>query len=286
MASIPPDGDHPSIPQLILDKEAAFERLRPDFVDSFGFLQRVHGQRRFMSFPVSATMRYLHALYICEIKDLLLSVPHASSRYDGARALDLLRHWQEGATAEVVSFLEFKLDVISLGQLTQQIQEAEAAVATAEQRAVVSRLRHGRKVLLNRSINLYLALDAIFAVHPVKLMRKVRIACEWYGHTSQQIEEQQALLGSPLVRYQKHSMLAQTNMRLMNELGVKVMDMPTDRPKERTVRVSPAEQPLPAYADSIIVHKTFTPPPYFPVSYYPISVSPGKEASASVTTTS
>ncbi len=60
--------------KLAEQKLAAFERLQPEFEASFRFVQEVHGQRRFATFPVAEMVHYLHALWICECKDRLLSV--------------------------------------------------------------------------------------------------------------------------------------------------------------------------------------------------------------------
>lgn len=48
--------------QLIQQKLAAFEQLEPTFVDCFHFMQDVHGQKRFPTFSVADSVRYLHAL--------------------------------------------------------------------------------------------------------------------------------------------------------------------------------------------------------------------------------
>jgi hypothetical protein len=59
---------------LATQKLAVFEQLQPVFEASFRFVQEVHGQRRFSAFPVAKTVHYLHALWVCECKDLLLSM--------------------------------------------------------------------------------------------------------------------------------------------------------------------------------------------------------------------
>ena len=43
------------VPQLVQQKLQAFERLEPEFEDCFLFVQDVHGQERFSSFPVTYT---------------------------------------------------------------------------------------------------------------------------------------------------------------------------------------------------------------------------------------
>ena len=57
---------------LAKQKCDAFERLQREFEASFRFVQDVHGQRRFSTFPVKETVRYLHALWVCACKDRLL----------------------------------------------------------------------------------------------------------------------------------------------------------------------------------------------------------------------
>ena len=61
-------------PTAAKQKLEAFERLQSEFEASFHFVQEVHGQRRFSAFPVMETVHYLHALWVCECKDRLLSV--------------------------------------------------------------------------------------------------------------------------------------------------------------------------------------------------------------------
>ena len=63
-----------AIQTLVKQKLEAFERLQPEFEASFRFIQEVHGQKRCAAFPVTETVHYLHALWICECKDRLLSV--------------------------------------------------------------------------------------------------------------------------------------------------------------------------------------------------------------------
>ncbi|MDQ6661279.1 MAG: hypothetical protein M3Z24_09975, partial [Chloroflexota bacterium] len=65
---------NPVIPELITKKIEAFDRLQAEFEASFHFIEDVHGQKRFASFPVDYSVRYLHALWICECKDRLLGV--------------------------------------------------------------------------------------------------------------------------------------------------------------------------------------------------------------------
>jgi len=104
-----PNQPNQELQVLVEQKLDAFERLRPEFEESFVFVQQVHGQRRFTSFPVDSTVRYLHSLWICECKDRLLSIYKNIERYEGAYCLGLLRRWQEGETADIVDFLHRKL---------------------------------------------------------------------------------------------------------------------------------------------------------------------------------
>jgi hypothetical protein len=71
--------------QLAKQKLAVFEQLQPAFEASFCFVQEVHGQRRFSAFPVAQTVHYLHALWICECKDRLLSIYKNIIRYEGMK---------------------------------------------------------------------------------------------------------------------------------------------------------------------------------------------------------
>jgi hypothetical protein len=59
---------------LAQQKLAAVEQLQPECEASFRFVQEVHGQRRFAAVPVAETVFSLHALWVCERKDRLLSV--------------------------------------------------------------------------------------------------------------------------------------------------------------------------------------------------------------------
>ena len=51
------------VPIAAKQKLEAIERLQSEFEASFHFVQDVHGQRRFSTFPVKETVRYLHALW-------------------------------------------------------------------------------------------------------------------------------------------------------------------------------------------------------------------------------
>src|SRR5690348_11643013 len=50
-------------------KLEAFASVRAEFEACFAFVEGVHGQRRISPFPVSESVRYLHALWVCERKD-------------------------------------------------------------------------------------------------------------------------------------------------------------------------------------------------------------------------
>src|SRR5690348_6058574 len=152
---------------LANQKLEAFERLRPEFEVSFQFVEEVHGQKRFMAFPVGEIVHYLHALWICELKGLLLSVPRTVKEYQGRLCLELLRKWQvEEGTVEVVDFLHHKLDMLPLVEITRQIREAKH---THRNDGLAQRLTHGRLVMLNRGMNLTQALDAIFTLSEEEL---------------------------------------------------------------------------------------------------------------------
>jgi hypothetical protein len=236
------------VPCIIADKQIAFERLSRDFQASFAYVQNVQGQRWFPSFSVASTVHYLHALWICECKDLLLSVPRTTSRYDGRRALELLRSWQEGETADVVAFLEYKLVLSSFADITNRMQ---AAVRSGD-RMWLRRLAHGRLVLLNRAWNRERALADIFALAPEVLSQQVSAACAHYGHTVQQIEAQLAYLQTPLYASVRHPALAKQNMVLMNALGVRVANNSADRPGLRTSRVQAPTLSHQPYAEQVI----------------------------------
>src|ERR1700693_1373478 len=123
-----------AIQTLVKQKLEAFERLQ-----------------------LAETVHYFLALWICECKDLLLSVYKSSARYEGRNCLDLLRQCQDGETAAVVAFLQRKLDGLPFADFTRQIQEATTLHLAHEG------LVHGRFVLLNQGMNLMQALDAIFS---------------------------------------------------------------------------------------------------------------------------
>ena len=235
---------------LAEQKLAAFEQLQPEFEASFRFVQEVHGQRRFAAFPVAETVSYLHALWVCERKDRLLSVYKNIVRYEGQHCLSLLQRWQAGETAAVVAFLQRKLDGLPFADLMHQIEEAKTVRHAGD--GLLRRLLHGRLVLLNRAMNLLQALDGIFALPEEDLMRAVQVACAHYGHAPSQIEQQLTEVEDPLSCYAPHQLLAQRNMLVMNTLGVSVMTLPTDLPGERSWKVvAPTEAPRP-FAEHVI----------------------------------
>jgi len=234
---------------VLAEKEAAFERIREDFAASFIYLQETHGQRRFASFPVASTVRYFHALWVCDCKDALLSVPQQGSRYDGRRALEVLRGWQEGEASGVVALLEDKLGQSSLTAITQAFEQA---LHFGDQ-ALAQRLAHGRLTLLNRTSNLQIALGALFTPSPLGLVRQARAACAQYGHTPTQIQTQLADLQTPLYSVLRHPALAQRNMEVMRALGILVTDNDADRPGRRTIAVQAPTLPQQPYAEQVIV---------------------------------
>ena len=239
-----------AIQTLVKQKLATFERLQPAFEASFRFIQEVHGQRRFATFPVAETVHNLHALWICECKDRLLSVTRSSARYEGRYCLDLLRYWQEGESAAVVAFLQRKLDGLPFADLTRRIQEATPLRHAGE--GPVRRLAHGRLVLLNREMNLIQAVDAIFALPENDLVWEVHVACAHFGHHPSQIEQQLAQVEEPLSSYAPHQFLAQRNMLVMNKLRMNVMMMSTDLPGERSWNIVAPTNPWRPFAEHVI----------------------------------
>jgi hypothetical protein len=240
----------PVIQNLAQQKLEAFESLLPEFEECFQFVQDVHGQQRFSSFPVAFSVRYLHALWICERKGRLLSVFQTIKEYEGKTCLGLLRRWQEDEnTADVVAFLQHKLDTMPFAALTRQVHEARRTHADD---GLLLRLTHGRLVLLNRGINLMMALDAIFAIPEEELLKQVKEACEHYEHRPDQIAQQLQEGDSPLYAYVPHQALAQRNMTVMNKLGISVTLKPSDLPGHRSWHVLPATAPLRPFAEQIV----------------------------------
>lgn len=234
---------------LITDKLEAFQRIEDEFRRSFEFVQQVHGERRFMSFPVAETVHYLHALWVCDAKDHLLSIPKTIRRYEGRLCLDLLRVWQAGDTAPVVDFLQRKLDMLPLVDVTIQIQRA---AAVSDDR-LLRRLLYGRCNMLHRQSNLVTALDAIFQPVPRALTEEVVRACREYGHTPEEIAEQIARIQAPIYAFVPHPDLARRNMLVMNSLGVALTDNPASRPGDRTMRVEVPTIPAAPYAQVTIL---------------------------------
>src|SRR6266849_4915315 len=235
---------------LVNQKLEAFERLLTEFEMSFQYVQDMHGQRRFPLLSVADSVHYLHALWICECKDRLLSIYKNIERYEGRYCLDLLQRWQAGETADVIAFLHGKLDGFPFVELTHRITEAKTARSADD--GLVRRLVHGRLTLLNRSMNLMQALDAIFVLPEDDLRNEVQAACVHYGHSPSQIEHQLAEMENPLYSYVPHQLLARRNMLVMNTLGMKVMTLPTDRPGERTWKVTVPTEPRPSFAVHMI----------------------------------
>lgn len=238
-----------SMQELVKQKLEAFEQLEPDFEVNFPFVQDVHGLKRFSSFPVSDSVRYLHALWVCECKDRLLSVYKNIPRYEGRNCLELLRGWQEGNTADVVALLNRKLDMLPFADLTRHIHEAQQQ---GGEDGLAQRLVHGRHILLNRGMNLMQALDAIFALSEDELVHQVQEACSQYGHRPEMIEKQLAAMDGQLYTYAPHSMLAQRNMVVMNKIGVNVTSKPADQPGKRSWRVLEPTVPPGPYAQHVI----------------------------------
>lgn len=229
-------------------KLEAFERIEADFLSSFSFVQEMHGQRRFTSLELDDILRYLHALYICECKDRLLSIPVGASRYEGQRCLELMRDWQRGASAEVVAFIHRKLDEQPFAELTRQIED----VSRANDLPRVHRLTSGRNVLLNRNYNLCLALGALFAVSPEQMGGTLAALCANAGHAPAEIARQLADLHSTLYSYVPHPLLARRNMHVMNQLGQRITSRAGDHPGERTDRVLAPAPPAPPFAEERI----------------------------------
>lgn len=241
------------IPPIVQKKLDAFAKIEEEFAASFRFVQAVHGQQRFAQFPVASTVRYLHALWVCECKAGLLSVSRTVKEYEGAYSLQLLRNWQtDENTASVVEFLHRKLDMLPLDEITRQVHEARHIHMND---GLARRLMHGRRVLLNRGITMMHALDVIFSLPEDALFVAIHEVCTEYGHLPAQIDQQLADLQTPLYSFIPHQILAQRNMQVMNELGIKVAARPADLPGQRSWRVLPAtEDPemVPPFAEHVV----------------------------------
>jgi hypothetical protein len=246
MSTKPSQQNVPDLAQLKLE---AFYRLQPEFEASFQFLQDVHGQKRFPAFPVANVVRYLHARWICECKGRLLSVAKTVKEYDGERCLELLNLWQREDTASVVDFLQHKLDMLPLSDITRQYHDARHL---SKDDGLARRLEHGRMIMLNRGVNLMQALDAIFGLPEEALFAEVRVACERYNHRPEQIKQQLEEMKSPLYSYAPNQILAQRNMLVMNKLGVDLNTYPSDQPGNRSWRVVSSSEPLSPYAEHVV----------------------------------
>ena len=231
-----------TVPALIQQKIAAFAQFQAEFEASFRFKQDVHGFMRFSAFPINYTVRYLHALWACEYKDRLLSIYKNIERYEGRVCLGLLHDWQNGDTASVVAFLNRTLAMLPLPDVTRQMQEARQQHGDD---GLLERLANGRKVMLNRGMNLMQALDAMFSPPEEQLLQEVQVACMQYGHRPAQVEVQLAEMETPLYSYVPHQLLAQQNMVIMNKLGVDVMNKPFEQIGRRSWRVLKPTEPLP-----------------------------------------
>lgn len=235
--------------ELVKQKLAVFEQLQPAFEECFPFVQQVHGQQRFATFPVASTVYYLHALWVCECKDRLLSIYKNIERYEGSYCLRLLLRWQQGETADVVDFLQRKLDMTPFAELTRQVS---AAWAHHKGDGLAHRLLDGRGILLNRGMNLMQALDAIFALSKEQLLDEVRAACTRYHHRPEEIEGQIVELQTDLYAYMPSQALAQRNIEVMNKMGVHVMNRPSDQPGNRSWRVLEPTVPPGPFAEQVI----------------------------------
>jgi hypothetical protein len=238
-----------ALPMLIAEKLAAFERLQPEFEASFQYVQEVQGERRFPSFALDASVRYLHALWVCECKDRLLSVPKTIERYKGRRCLELLQGWQKGEVAEVVGFLQRRLDTFPFADITREL---EALRRQSGDSGLAKRLAHGRLILLNRGMNLLQALDPLFTLPEQDMLEQVRAACASYGHQLGQVAEQLAELETARYAFVPHPALARCNMLVMDQLGVRVTADPVDQPGQRSWRVAVPALPAGPYAQQVI----------------------------------
>jgi hypothetical protein len=237
-------------PVIVKQKLEAFDRLQPEFEASFQFIMEVHGQKRFDSFTIADIVRYLHALWVCECKDRLLSIYKNIERHEGQTCLQLLRLWQEdGDSADVIAFLQHKLDMLPLATITHQIHEARCKHPGD---GLAQRLIYGRRVLLNRGINMMLAFDAIVALAEEDLLKEVREACQSYNHLPEQIARQLAEFNAPLFAYIPHQSLASRNMTAMNKLTVDGIQISAMLTGERSWRVVSPVEPLSPFAEHIV----------------------------------
>lgn len=239
-----------AIPVIVKQKLEAFDRLQPEFEASFQFTVDVHGQKRFESSSIADIVRYLHALWICECKDRLLSIYKNVERHEGRTCLELLRRWQEeGDSSDVMAFLQRKLDMLPLATITCQIHEARFKHRND---GLAQRLISGRKILLNRGINMMQAFDAIVALSEEALLKEVREACLCYNHLPEQVARQLAEFDAPLFAYIPHQALARRNMTVMNKLTIDGIHLPADLPSYRSWRVVSPVEPLSPFAEHIV----------------------------------
>ncbi len=234
--------------EIVRQKLAAFERLQPEFESSFRYVQAMHGQQRFAGINTADIVRYLHSLWVCDRKDRLLGISRTIPRYEGRLCLELLAQWQRGEMADVIAFLQRKLDTLPVADLTRQIQAAQQ-VGRME---LAQRLAHGRNVVINRGLNLLHALDAICSQPAGTILSEMRVACVQLGHTPEQISQQIAELDTPLYAYLPHRALAQRNMVVMNALGISVTAGIADQPGNRSDRVRAPAGPAGSYAEIVI----------------------------------
>lgn len=238
------------IQTIVEQKLAAFDRIQPEFEACFQFIEDVHGQKRFSTFSIADIVYYLHALWMGECKTSLLSVSKRAKEYEGRLCLNLLQKWQkEGDTGSVVEFLQHKLDMLPLADITRQIHNASRAHV---QDSLVERLLHGRVIMLNRGINLMTMLDTLFALSEEELAQATHKACEQYEHLPEQITQQLAEMDTPLYSFVPHQSLAQRNMVVMNNLGVNVIQKPADLPGQRSWRVMEPTEPLAPFAEQVV----------------------------------
>jgi hypothetical protein len=239
-----------AMPVIVRQKLEAFERLQPEFEASFQFIMDVHGQKRFESFSIADIVRYLHALWVCECKDRLLSIYKNIERHEGRTCLELLRGWQEdGDSADIIAFLQRKLDMLPLATITRQIHEARFKHRND---GLAQRLIYGRKILLNRGINMMLAFDAVVALSQEVLLKEVRNACQFYNHRPEQIARQLAEFNAPLFAYMPHQALARRNMTVMNKLTIDGIQIPADLPGYRSWRIVSPVEPLSPFAEHVV----------------------------------
>ena len=234
---------------LVEQKLVVFDAMQKEFEASFGFVQDMHGQRRFETFSVADAVRYLHARWICERKGRLLSVAKTAKEYEGGLCLELLQKWQEGDTASVVDFLNRRLDMLPIADITRQVHKEYQ-----ERRVdgLLEHLIHGRLVMLNRGMNLMHLLDTIFKLSEEDILKAVQEACVQYGHTSEHIRQQLQEEDSPLYAYVPHQSLAQRNMLVMNVVGIGALEKPEDQPVQRSQEVVPPTEPNSPFAEQVI----------------------------------